>query len=100
MVEGFVDKPESVLQSAVRLGIHTIASVTLMQGQVLSHLPAKAAALPVLSTDAQRAIQFTRSTPGISVALVGMSRREHVIENLGVARVTPVPADEYPRFYQ
>src|SRR5438045_492284 len=79
MVEAFVDKPESVLQSAVRLGIHTIASGTLMQGQVLSHLPAKAAALPGLSTDAQRAIQFTRSTPGISVALVGMSRREHVI---------------------
>ena len=41
--------------------------------------------LPGLATDAQRAIQFTRSTPGIAVALVGMGRREHVLENLGVA---------------
>ncbi len=64
-----------------------MASATLMQGQVLSHMPDKVAELlPGLATDAQRAIQFTRSTPGISVALVGMGRREHVIENLAVAR--------------
>jgi aryl-alcohol dehydrogenase-like predicted oxidoreductase len=59
-----------------------------------------AALLPGLSTDAQRAIQFTRSTPGIAVALVGMGRREHVVENLGVARVPPVDPRQYRRFYQ
>ena len=43
------------------------------------HMPeALAATAARLSTNAQRAIQFTRSTPGIAVALVGMSRREHV----------------------
>ena len=49
--------------------------------------------------NAQRAIQFTRSTPGISVALVGMGRREHVIENLGVAKVPPAALEDYLRFY-
>jgi hypothetical protein len=29
-----------------------------------------------------------------------MSRREHVLENLGVARVAPIPREEYVRLYQ
>jgi len=34
------------------------------------------------------------------VALVGMGRREHVEENLGVARVAPATRDQYLRLYQ
>jgi hypothetical protein len=45
--------------------------------------------LPGLSTDAQRAIQFARSAPGIVSALTGMSNPAHVNENLGVAAVAP-----------
>jgi aryl-alcohol dehydrogenase-like predicted oxidoreductase len=56
--------------------------------------------LPGLETGAQRAIQFTRSTPGIAVALVGMSSAGHVRENLGVARVAPAARDDYLRLYQ
>jgi aryl-alcohol dehydrogenase-like predicted oxidoreductase len=101
MVEAYVDRPESALMAAERLGIRTVASGTLMQGQMLSHMPdAVAELLPGLETDAQRAIQFTRSTPGISVALVGMSRRQHVLENLGVARVPPASREQYVRLYQ
>ena len=48
--------------------------------------------LPGLRTDAQRAIQFVRSTPGIATGLVGMSRIAHVEENLEVAAVPPDPA--------
>jgi len=56
--------------------------------------------LPGLETPAQRAIQFTRSTPGIAVALTGMGRREHVLENLGVGRVPPATPEQYQRLYQ
>ena len=56
--------------------------------------------VPSLATNARRAIQFTRSTPGISVALAGMSRREHVLENLGVASAAPLTPSEYRRLYQ
>jgi aryl-alcohol dehydrogenase-like predicted oxidoreductase len=56
--------------------------------------------LPGLSSDAQRAIQFTRSTPGITVALAGMSNREHVRDNLGVAAVPPATREQYLRFYE
>jgi aryl-alcohol dehydrogenase-like predicted oxidoreductase len=101
MVEAFVERPESVLEAAARLGITVVASATLLQTQVLAHMPAKVAQLlPGLASDAQRAIQFTRSTPGISVALVGMSRREHVVENLGVASVWPATREDYVRLYQ
>jgi aryl-alcohol dehydrogenase-like predicted oxidoreductase len=101
MVEAFVGQPESALSAAERLGIATVASGTLMQGQMLSHMPdAVAELLPCLETDAQRAIQFTRSTPGISVALVGMSQRAHVMENLGVASVPPATREQYQRLYQ
>jgi aryl-alcohol dehydrogenase-like predicted oxidoreductase len=101
MVEAYVDQPEPVLAAAERLGIAAVASGTLMQGQMLSHMPgAVADLLPGLETDAQRAIQFTRSTPGISVALVGMGRPEHVLENLGVAGVPPATHEQYQRLYQ
>ena len=78
-----------------------IASGTLMQTQILSHLPEKVAArLPGLATDAQRAIQFTRSTPGISVALVGMSRTQHVNENLETARVPPLNMTQFRALFK
>jgi predicted aldo/keto reductase-like oxidoreductase len=101
MVEAFVDRPESVLEAAARLGIVSVAAATLSQAKVLANMPDSVQQLlPGLSTDAQRAIQFTRSTPGISVALVGMSRREHVMENLGVAKMHPAAREDYLRLYQ
>jgi len=76
-----------------------VASGTWRQGRV-QHMPDSVARLPPgLDTDAQRAIRFTRSTPGISATLVGMGRREHVIENLGVARVPPAAREQYARLY-
>jgi aryl-alcohol dehydrogenase-like predicted oxidoreductase len=101
MVEGFVDRPESVLQAAERLGIAVVASATLLQTRILANMPDTVQQLlPGLAGDAQRAIQFTRSTPGIAVALVGMGKREHVLANLGVARVAPVGREQYLRLYQ
>jgi aryl-alcohol dehydrogenase-like predicted oxidoreductase len=101
MVEAFVDKPESVLQAAARLGVAVLASATLQQAQVIAQMPKTVAErLRGLETNAQRAIQFTRSTPGIAAALVGMSRREHVLENLGVAGLPPIAREPYLRLYQ
>ncbi len=93
-------KPESVLQAASRLGIATVASATLSQTAALEHMPKALAELLPGMTNAQRAIQFTRSTPGIAAALVGMGRPEHVLENLGVAQAAPVTREQYLRLYQ
>jgi len=85
----------SVLQAAEALGVTAIASGSLLQGQVTRGLPeAIRDPLGSLATDAQTGIQFVRSAPGITTALVGMSRVAHVEENLQVAAVAPARPDD------
>jgi len=56
----------AVIGTAQRLGVTVVTSASLMQGRI----------------PPQRAIEFVRSEPGITTALIGMSRVEHVEENL------------------
>lgn len=81
------DRVVPLLQAAAELGVSVVASATLMQAQLTAGLPAALAdAFPALQTDAQRAIAFVRSLPGVGAALVGMKSVAHVEENLGAAR--------------
>lgn len=101
MVEAYTHGPESVLDIAAREGITVVASASLLQGRVLGRMPEAVAELvPGLASDAQRAIQFTRSTPGITLALAGMSRAAHVRDNVGVAAVPPATREQYARFFE
>jgi aryl-alcohol dehydrogenase-like predicted oxidoreductase len=86
----------SALEAATRLGISVMCSASILQARLTQNLPASVGkALTGLVTDGQRAIQFVRSTPGVTTALVGMSQRSHVEENLMVARIPPAPIDEF-----
>jgi aryl-alcohol dehydrogenase-like predicted oxidoreductase len=68
----------------------------MLQARLTQNLPPFVGeALRGLNTDAQRAIQFVRSTPGVTTALVGMSKRSHVEENLAVAALPPASVDEF-----
>lgn len=88
--ESLHGRPASTLAVAQSLGISVVASASLLQSRLASGLPDQVAiSLPGLATDAQRAIQFARSAPGIVSALTGMSNPAHVNENLGVAAVAP-----------
>ncbi len=90
----------SLLEAAKALGVTVVASASIMQGKVARDLPERIREpLGSLSTDAQTAIQFTRSTPGVTTALVGMSSRAHVEENLQLARVAPAAAEDYARLF-
>ena len=89
------DEYVSTLEAAEKLGITAIASGSLLQGQVARGLPeAIRDPLGSLATDAQTGIQFVRSAPGITTALVGMSQRAHVEENLQLAAVAPAQPDD------
>jgi aryl-alcohol dehydrogenase-like predicted oxidoreductase len=91
---------ENVLEVAARLGISVVASASLYQARLSRNLPDEIRSrLPGAETDAQRAIQFVRSTPGIAVALVGMSSLAHVRENLGLASVPPLDPGRYMNLY-
>ena len=89
-------KPAPVLVAARARRLMVFASASLLQGRLTQQMPPEIVAhIAGLRTDAQRAIQFVRSTPGITTALVGMSRREHVEENLATARVAPMAFKDY-----
>lgn len=85
----------STLEAAEKLGITSIASGSLLQGQVARGLPeAIRDPLGSLASDAQTGIQFVRSAPGIATALVGMSQAGHVEENLHLVSVAPAQPDD------
>jgi aryl-alcohol dehydrogenase-like predicted oxidoreductase len=78
-----------VLRVAQDLGLSVTIGSSLNGGR-LARAPAAAVA-PVrvdgFRTDAQRALHFVRSTPGVTTALVGMSNPTHVEENLELVLV-------------
>lgn len=79
----------------------TFASASILQGSLATDLPEEIRTrFPGLRTDAQRALQFVRSTPGITCALVGMSRPEHVEENLETASVPPLTLEEFRAVFE
>lgn len=94
--QSFRGAERSTLELAAELGITVMASASIFQSRLSRDLPAFITSqLKGLTTDAQRAIQFVRSTPGLTTALVGMSRTEHVAENLKTAAVSPATAEEF-----
>lgn len=102
MPEAFANRVngENVLDVAARLGITVVASASIYQARLSRNLPDEIRArLSGAETDAQRAIQFVRSTPGIAVALVGMSSVAHVRENLALATVPPLDREQYLSLY-
>ncbi|HYP26545.1 MAG TPA: aldo/keto reductase [Blastocatellia bacterium] len=90
----------SAFEAASQLGITSMCSASLLQSKLAHSLPPFVDnALSGLNSDAQRAIQFVRSTPGVATALIGMSQRAHVEENLMVARVPPAPIEQFLQLF-
>lgn len=76
------------LEAAEALGLGVVASAPLMQGRLASGLPPETHELfPSCTTDAQRALRFAASLPGVATVLAGMRRQEHVRENVDAWRV-------------
>jgi aryl-alcohol dehydrogenase-like predicted oxidoreductase len=91
----------SLLQVAAESNIAVLASASLLQSKIVGRLPEKLRASfePGL-TDAQRGLQFVRSAPGTTAALVGMSHVEHVDENLALRSLPPMRAEAWGGFFK
>jgi len=90
----------STLEAATALNITAVASASILQGRVARGMPpGMREQLGSLATDAQMAIQFVRSTPGITTALIGMSSEEHVEENLSLAKLAPLTVDRFRQLF-
>jgi aryl-alcohol dehydrogenase-like predicted oxidoreductase len=90
---------KTVMEAASELGITLIASASLLQGQVAQNLPSFVADALGLENDAERALQFARSAPGITAALVGMSRTAHVEANARLVEVPPAGLEQLSRLF-
>jgi aryl-alcohol dehydrogenase-like predicted oxidoreductase len=91
----------NVLEVAARAGITVVASASLSQARLVNGLPRDLRAKWAdPRSDAEFALQFARSAPGVTTALTGMSQTAHVRENLGVGDYPPAPADVWLNVFQ
>ncbi len=90
----------SALQFAQQHGLAAIASASLYQGRLTRNLPKWLAEKIGLATDAERALQFARSAPGILTALVGMGKPAHVLENIEIAKHHPLGREVFESLFQ
>jgi aryl-alcohol dehydrogenase-like predicted oxidoreductase len=94
-------KKQTTLAAAQALGISVMCSASVLQGQLTRNLPAIInETFGGLNTDGQRALQFVRSTPGVTTALVGMKQAAHVDENLQTAKLPPASWEQYSKLFQ
>jgi aryl-alcohol dehydrogenase-like predicted oxidoreductase len=81
---------DAILGALRDTGTLVLAAAPLVQGRALGHLPRSMhEAFPGLESDAQRCLQFVRSTPGVTTAVVGMRDPDHIDENLALATTPP-----------
>jgi aryl-alcohol dehydrogenase-like predicted oxidoreductase len=93
-------KTLAVVQAARALGITLVSSAALLQGQLTRNLPPYIGDALGLKENFEQALQFARSVPGVTTALVGMSRVEHVRANLALVGVEPAPRDQFLKLFE
>ncbi len=85
------------LEAARQNDLQVVTSASICQARLVGNIPQPLteALGDSLTNDAQRALQFTRSCPGISCALVGMKEPLHVHENLRLVTVEPLSPETF-----
>lgn len=71
----------AALDAVRELGLMALASGPLLQGRLARQLPSHVPALADVETPAEHALQFARSAPSVTSALVGMASVQHAAEN-------------------
>ncbi|MFW5939262.1 MAG: aldo/keto reductase [Halolamina sp.] len=94
------DESVSALEYAHREGLSVFASASLMGGDLVEGLPPDISAELAGDSPAQRAINFTRSAPAVTTALVGMSRPSHVREDLAAGTFDPLGASAFDGVFE
>jgi aryl-alcohol dehydrogenase-like predicted oxidoreductase len=97
MIDG---KPVPMVQAARKLGISLITSAALLQGQLAKNLPLFVATALGSKENSILALQFARSVPGLTTALVGMSQVAHVNKNLSLVAVEPASREQFLKLFE
>jgi aryl-alcohol dehydrogenase-like predicted oxidoreductase len=96
----FGGERRSALSVAHELGVDVFASASLAQGDLVDGLPAAVDAELTGETPVQRAINFARSAPGVTAALVGASDPDHVAENVAAGTFDPLGARAFDAVFE
>ena len=93
---------QSALWFAHEAGLDVFASAPLLQGELATEteLPDPVAERLDGTTAAQQAINFARSAPGVTSALVGMGTPEHVADNVAAGDHSPLGADGFDAVFE
>jgi aryl-alcohol dehydrogenase-like predicted oxidoreductase len=94
------ERDVSALEYAQATGLDVVASATLAQGDLASSIPEAIDAELHGETAAQRAINFARSAPGVTTALVGTSSPVHVPENVAAGTFEPLGARAFDAVFE
>jgi aryl-alcohol dehydrogenase-like predicted oxidoreductase len=93
-------KTMAMVQAARPLGITLVSSAALLQGKLTKNLPPFMREVLGMKNDSALALQFVRSVPGLTTALVGMSQIEHVKANLELVGVEPASRDRFLKLFE
>ena len=94
------DGPQSALWFANDADLAVFTSASLMQGALAGGLPSAVAERLDGETAAQRAINFARSAPGVTCALVGSRSSSHAAENVAAGRYEPLGAGAFDAVFE
>jgi aryl-alcohol dehydrogenase-like predicted oxidoreductase len=89
-----------MVQAARAAGVALVTSAALLQGQLTKNLPAFINGALGLKDNASLALQFARSVPGLTTALVGMSQVRHVKANLELIGVQPASREQFMKLFE
>ena len=91
----------STLQAAYQLKIFVMGSHGLAKGTLAEQCPDSVrAAAPADWSNAQCALQFNRSTPGLGVSLTGISSPAHLDDLMAVCQQPPLAREVYLQLYR
>jgi predicted aldo/keto reductase-like oxidoreductase len=96
MVNG---KAMPMVQAARDAGIALVTSAALLQGQLTKNLPSFVNSALGLKDNATLALQFARSVPGLTTALVGTSQVPHVKANLELVGIEPASREQFLKLF-
>ncbi|WP_297455487.1 aldo/keto reductase [Persephonella sp.] len=84
----------STLEAAEKLGIYTYISAPTMQGRLIRPVAPEILERFKVKKYSHIPIQFVRSTKGVGTTLIGMSKKQHLLENLEIEDIQPLPPEE------
>jgi len=95
-----IDGAQSALRFAHDAELNVFTSASLMQGRLTEEMPDSVEAELAGETRTQRAINFARSAPGVTSALVGMGSPDHVAENVAAGTFEPMGAGAFDAVFE